>query len=303
VIALVAQDEVMGELRVGDPRSGVPLSAGDQELLRLSAAYVAAALRTGRREDEQAEALSVLSEDRAHVESSATRLYEALVRRSSGPPGLHVFALGPLRVERGDEVIQRWGGEKAGTRQAQALFAFLFDRGERGLAKDEALELIWPDTDVERADLAFHRTLGGLRHTLDPNGSGGKHGIRFYNDRYRLDPAIVDWSDVAAFLARLDQARVAPERSENLRLLEEARALYRGEYLDDCPFYGDSVYVEDRRSSLRGRSIDLLIALGEGYEGSGDRASAAAAYREAVAAAVDGCPPAEAGLTRLAARS
>ncbi len=302
-IALVAQDEVMGELRVGRTLSGVPLSAGDEELLRLSAVYVAAALRTGRREDEQVEALSGLSQDRAHVESTATRLHEALVRRSGGPAGLHVFALGPLRVERGDESIQRWGGEKAGTRQAQALFAFLFDRGERGVAKDEALELIWPDTDVERADLAFHRTLGGLRHTLDRDGDGGKRGIRFHNDRYRLDPAVIDWSDVALFLARLDQARVATERTETLRLLEEARALYRGEYLDDCPFYGDSVYVEDRRAALRGRSIDLLIALGEGYEASGDRASAAAAYREAVAAAADGCPPAEAGLLRLAARS
>ena len=302
-IALVAGEEVIGELRVGHTLSSAPLSAGDQELLRQSAAYLAAALRTGRREDEQAEALSGLSADRAHVESSATRLHEALVRRSAGPSGLRVFALGPLRVERGDESIQRWGGEKAGTRQAQALFAFLFDRGERGVAKDEALELIWPDTDVERADLAFHRTLGGLRHTLDPGDGGGKHGIRFHNDRYRLDPAIVDWSDVAVFLARLDQARVATERPENLRLLEEARALYRGEYLDDCPFYGDSVYVEDRRASLRGRSIDVLVALGEGYEAAGDRASAAAAYREAVAAAADGCPPATAGLLRLAARS
>jgi len=302
-IALVADGEVMGELRLGSTVSGAPLGAGDEELLRLSATYVAAALRTGRREDEQAEALTGLSQERAHVDSSATRLLDALVRRSAGLPGLHVFALGPLRVERGDESIQRWGGEKAGSRQAQALFAFLFDRGERGVAKDEALELIWPDTDVERADLAFHRTLGGLRHTLDPDGGGGKRAIRFHNDRYRLDPAFVAWSDVAMFLARLDQARVATERTENLRLLEEARALYRGEYLDDCPFYGDSVYVEDRRASLRGRSIDLLIALGEGYEASGDRASAAAAYREAVAAAVDGCPPAEAGLLRLAARS
>ena len=303
VIALVAGDEVMGELRVGHTLSGIPLSAGDQELLHQVAAYLAAALRTGRREDEQAEALSGLSQDRAHVESSATRLHEALVRRSAGPLGLRVFALGPLRVERGDEAIQRWGGEKAGTRQAQALFAFLFDRGERGVAKDEALELIWPDTDVERADLAFHRTLGGLRHTLDPDDGAGRRGIRFHNDRYRLDPAIVDWSDVAVFLACLDQARVATERTETLRLLEEARALYRGEYLDDCPFYGDSVHVEDRRASLRGRSIDLLVALGEGYEVSGDRPSAAAAYREAVAAAVDGCPPATAGLVRLAARS
>ncbi len=302
-IPLVAHDEVMGELRVGTTLSGLPLSAGDQELLRLSAAYVAEALRTGRLEDEQAAALNGLFQDRAHVESSATRLHEALVRRSAGPSGLHVFALGPLRVERGSEQIQRWGGEKAGTRQAQALFAFLFDRGERGVAKDEALELIWPDTDVERADLAFHRTLGGLRHTLDPDGSGGKHGIRFYNDRYRLDAGVVEWSDVALFLARLDEARVTTERADVVRLLEEAHALYRGEYLDDCPFYGDSVFVEDRRASLRGRSIDLLIALGEGYEVSGDRASAAAAYREAVAAAADGCPPAQSGLARLAARS
>jgi hypothetical protein len=63
------------------------------------------------------------------------------------------------------------------------------------------------------------------------------------------------------------------------------------------------VYVEDRRASFRGRCIDVLIALGEGYEAAGDRASAGAAYREAVAEAVDGCPPATAGLMRLAART
>jgi hypothetical protein len=299
--ALVAEDELMGELRVGQTLSGAPLGARDRELLRLSAEYLAAALRTSRREDEQAEALSGLSQDRANVESSATMLHEALVRRSSGRPGLRVFALGPLRVEREAASIEHWGGEKAGARQALGLFAFLFDRGERGVAKDEALELIWPDTDVERADLAFHRTLGALRHTLDPDGQGGKRAIRFHNDRYRLDPLLVDWSDVTEFLAHLDEARAPTERAGNLRALEAARALYRGEYLDDCPFYGDSALVEERRASLRGRAIDLLIGLGEGYEAIGDRASAAAAYREAVASAVDGCPPAVAGLTRLAA--
>jgi hypothetical protein len=300
-ISLVVRDEVVGELRLGDPRSGVPLTAGDHELLRLSAAYVAAALRTGRREGEQAEALTGLSNELAEVESTALRLYEALVGRSEGPAGLHVFALGPLRVERDSTPIERWGGEKAGTRQAEALFAFLFDRGERGLAKDEALELIWPDVDVERADLAFHRTLGGLRRTLDPEGTSGKHGIRFHNDRYRLDPTVVGWSDVERFLARLDAARGAADQATHVRLLEEARAMYRGEYLDDCPFYGDSVYVEDRRAALRGRSVDLLVALGELYETAGDRVSAAAAYREAVASAADDCPPATAGLSRLAA--
>jgi hypothetical protein len=299
-IALVSEDEVMGELRLGGTLSGAPLGASDEALLRLSAEYVAAALRTGRREDEQAAALSGLTQERAQVDSSGERLYEALLRRSSGTPGLHVFALGPLRVDRGEVSIQRWGGEKAGTRQAQGLFAFLLDRGERGVSKDEVLDLIWPDTEVERADLSFHRTLGGLRHTLDPAG-GGKRAIQFHNDRYRLDPAVIDGSDVTDFLALLDRARLAPAGPPRLRLLESARALYRGEYLDDCPFYGDSVHVEERRASLRGRSIDLLIALGDGYEANDDRASAAAAFREAVATSVDGCPLAEAGLLRLAA--
>lgn len=297
--ALIAGEELVGELRLGPTRSGRPLTPRDEELVRLSAVYLAAALRTGRREDQQADALTGLTEDRARLDSTASTLHAALLHRASAPPGLQVFALGTLRVERGDERIQRWGGEKAGSRQAQALFAFLFDRGERGLAKDEAIELIWPDTDLERADLAFHRTLGGLRHTLDPDGRNARQVIRFYNDRYRLDPAVVDWSDVGAFLGRLDEARATGDRVEALRLLEAARALYRGEYLDDCPVYGDSAHVEDRREALRGRCIDLLLALGEGYEQAGDRVSAAAAYRDALAM-TDDCPPAEAGLTRLA---
>jgi hypothetical protein len=301
-IALIAQEEVLGELRIGGTVSGAPLSVVDEELLRLSAAYLAAALRTGRREDEQAAALTGLTQERADVEAAASGLHEALVRRVADPPGLRVFALGPFHVERGDTTIERWGGEKAGARQAQALFAFLFDRGERGLAKDEAVELIWPDTDVERADLAFHRTLGALRQTLDPRRDWGKRAIRFRNDRYHLDDAVVGWSDVAAFQARLAEARSAGAASEGLRLLEDARALYRGEYLDDCPFYGDSVHVEEQRASLRSRSIDLLISLGERYEAAGDRVSAAAAFRDAIARSGAGCQQAESGLIRLAAR-
>ena len=297
--ALIVDDELVGELRIGPTRSGRPLARRDEDLIRLSTVYLAAALRTGHREDQQAEALSDLTEDRAQLDSTAATLHAALLRRVSAPPGLHVFALGALRVERGDERIQRWGGQKAGSRQAQALFAFLFDRGERGLAKDEALEMIWPDTDFERADLAFHRTLGGLRQTLDPDGRSGRQMIRFSNDRYRLDPALIDWSDVSAFLGHLDEARASPDRTDTLRRLEAARALYRGEYLDDCPFYGDSAHVEGRREALRGRCVDLLLALGGSYEQAGDRVSAAAAYRDALAM-TDDCPPAQAGLTRLA---
>jgi GAF domain-containing protein len=134
-ISLIAADEVVGELRVGRTLSGSPLSADDHELLRLSATYVAAALRAGRREDEQVEALDELTQERARVQLTGAALHEALVNRSSGLSGLHVRALGSLIVLRDDVPIERWGGEKAGSRQAEGLFAFVFDRGERGIRR------------------------------------------------------------------------------------------------------------------------------------------------------------------------
>jgi DNA-binding SARP family transcriptional activator/VIT1/CCC1 family predicted Fe2+/Mn2+ transporter len=297
-IQLMAEDELVGELRIAGTRSGRPLPLRDAELLRLSAHYVASALRAGRIEDEQVEALRSLAAERTSLDSTASILHAALVRRSSAAPGLEVRALGPLRVDREGGEILRWGGEKAGTRQAQALFAFLFDRGERGVAKDEALELIWPDTDLARGDLAFHRTLGGLRHTLDPNG-GGRDIVRHQNDRYRLDSSIIDWSDVAAFTTRLDEAGRTSDPSAALALLQDARTLYRGDFLDDCPFYGDSAFVETRRAALRSRYVDLLVAIGEASEQRGDRVSAAAVYRDAIEAAPTSCAPAEAGLARI----
>lgn len=279
------------------------MTARDQELVRLSASYVAAALRAGRSEAAQEASLSELARERTAVERQADALHAALVRHDESPEGLRVHALGSMRVERGGQPVTRWGGDKAGTRQAQGLFGFLLDRGERGVAKDEVLELIWPDVDLDKADLAFHRTMVGLRRTLDPRGAGGRtsRAIQYGNERYRLDPAVVAWSDLAAFDEALDAARAAPPGPERIRSLGVARALYRGDYLDDCPFYGDSAEVEDRRSQLRGRMTGVLVTLGEDFEANGDRISAVDAYREAVRTSAEGCPPAEAAIARLVA--
>ncbi len=221
--------------------------------------------------------------------------------RARSDPGCTSTRSAPSHAERDGELIRQWGGEKAGTRQAEALFAFLYDRGESGVTKDEAIELIWPDVDLDRADLAFHRTLGGLRRTLEP-GRGQREGstaIGFSNDRYRLDPGVVAWSDLATFEQLLADASTATDPDDGLAALIGARDLYRGDYMDDCPFYGDGADVEDRREHLRGRYVDLLLAIGMHHEERGDRSAAAAAFRDARRAANDACPPADAALERL----
>ncbi len=301
-LALRADGVEFGSVVYGAKRSGLPLTEREVELLRLAAGYLAASLRLGERHQTQAAALSDLRVELAAVETRGSQLSKALVAAGdAAAQGLHLYAMGPLRAERGAQPLRQWGGAKAGTRQAEALFAFLYDRGERGVAKDEITELIWPDVDLERADLAFHRTLGGLRSTLEPARRSHDRGavIVFTNDRYRLDPAVVEWSDVQAFEDGIATASHAASREEALQQLERARSLYRGDYLDDCPFYGDSAFVEERRELLRGRMIDLLLTLGERYAERGDRPSAASCFRQANLVAGEELPSAVSALSRL----
>lgn len=307
-LPLATGGRAFGQLALGPKRNRLPYSAPETALLTSAAAFIAASLHLAERQTGQAAALDALAQERATLLAQRDDLARALAEVAPPAPAapgadaraLQVYALGPLRVERDGAPIRQWGGAKAGTRQAEAVFAFLFDRGERGVGKDEFLEVIWPDVDIEKADLAFHRTLGGLRRTLEPDLKRGSEAtcVTYHNDRYRLDPTLVGWSDVGVFQEHLAAARAA-DPAAALAALEEARALYRGDYLDDCPFYGDSEYVEERRTLLRGRFVDLLLALGERYEARDDAPAAAACYREALQATGDDCPRAEAGLARL----
>jgi DNA-binding SARP family transcriptional activator len=290
-----------GHAAFGLKRSGLPLTPDEIGLLRLATSYVEAARELGDRQDAQASALSALSRQTDAVERREAALADALAAHSTERAGLQVFAMGPLRAAIDGKAVRQWGGAKAGSRQAEAIFAFLFDRGDRGAGKDEIIEAVWPDVDLERADTAFHRTMLGLRGMLAPGrprrGTDGP--IAFTNDRYRLQANVVGWSDVAEFEGLLVRARAATDGDERLHLLEVARSLYRGEYLDDCPFYGDSVHVEERREELRERYVDLLVDLGMEYARRGDRSAAAEALRRATALTGRELPLAESTLDQL----
>ena len=300
--ALVVPIEDGSRLQVGPKLSGLPYTPRERRLLRQAAAYIGSTLALEDVAGQQAEALVGLEQRQAALRSLEEELTSTFTDAPRTDLQLDVFALGTLHVERSGAPIRGWGGPKAGTRQAEGIFAFLLDRGERGADKDEIVELIWPDVDLERADLAFHRTLGGLRRTLAPDGrlpSG--EVIAFHNDRYRLNKDLVRWSDIAEFDEQLEAARTAAEPMEGEARLEAARRLYRGDYLDDCPFYGDSSEVEERRQLLRGRLTDLLLALATGHEAREDRRSAAGYYREALRVNGGECIPAEQGLSRIQA--
>jgi two-component SAPR family response regulator len=186
------------------------------------------------------------------------------------PRGVRVHSIGPLRVQFGRLPIQSLGGPKAGANQALGLFAFLFDRGFQGVEKDEAVELIWPDASLTVADTAFHRTLLGLRGSLRAGGFG--EAIEFRNGRYALASGLVSWSDTSELERMIDASAATSDNRARIELLEASRQLNRADYMDDCPFFGTSVFVEARRSMLRAVREAVLLELAELYASSGHHA-------------------------------
>lgn len=186
------------------------------------------------------------------------------------PRGVRVHAIGPIRLQHGRLPIHSLGGPKAGAKQALGLFAFLFDRGPQGIEKDEAVELIWPDASISVADTAFHRTLLGLRGSLRAGGMGD--AVEFRNGRYVLASGLVSWSDVWELERLLDGSASTADVRARIELLEACRQLNRADYMDDCPFFGTSVFVEARRSLLRAVRQAVLTELAGLYDSAGHRA-------------------------------
>jgi DNA-binding SARP family transcriptional activator len=303
----------LGLLLLGPQYVEQPFSKSEHALLDYVHRYLTLVISHANARDLQQDVIVALAEQSQALraqQDELTRQAERAARPEarSAPPadGLRVYALGPLHVERDGEQITRWGGSKAGTYQAEGLFAFLFDRRGKGLTKDEAAEVIWPDLEIDRADSAFHRTLAALRRTLEPGLKRGNQSqvILYHHERYWLEPAAVAWSDVDVFQAAAERGISLASQGQTepaLIDLEYAAKLYRGDYLDDCPFFGDSLYVEERRSDLRARGIDVLLALGAAYEAQQRTGEAASAYRRAQALSPEGCPPAAQALARLQA--
>lgn len=313
VLPLKRGDEVLGMLvlgRRGDEHPDSVFTNVELALLNHLSSYMALTIAHARTRDEHQAVMVTLTEQskmlRQQQELLSKQAAEAVrqVEDMVSQGHLRVSALGPLHVERDSEKITRWGGNKAGTYQAEALFAFLFTRRGKGITKDEAEEVIWPDLEIAKADSAFHRTLAALRRTLEPGLRRGNQSktILYHHDRYWLAPETVSWCDTDAFIDATERGINLFHQNDHdaaLHALETASELYRGDYMDDCPFFGDSSYVEDERSMLRARALEVYLALGAIYEAKGRAGEAATAYRQALALSVDECPPATEGLARL----
>ncbi len=176
-------------------------------------------------------------------------------------PHLRVYILGQFRVERkhGDE----WKAIDSRIwhrRRARALLGCLLSSPGRRSSREQVMELLWPDLDIDVAANRLNGAVHELRQILEPEIArpAASRMLRLERDILEIADSTQIWVDAEAFEHMLKDANHCSDPTETEHLLEEAAALYRGGYLLEELY---SEWAAPRRDALQRAWIGLLLDL------------------------------------------
>lgn len=177
--------------------------------------------------------------------------------------GVRLELLGPPEVLRDGRVVTGVG------RKAMALLAYLATPKGRFHNRDELASLLWSDRFDEQARQSLRQTLSTLRKSIGEAIVTNDQGVAFAADKVA--------SDVEEFEALAS--------STDLNSLQQAAAIYRGEFLEgmqrSAPAFDDWMQTERRR--LRDKLLDVLELITRRMFTEGDREQALASARRLIA--------------------
>jgi DNA-binding SARP family transcriptional activator len=122
--------------------------------------------------------------------------------------------LGGLRVRQRDQVIARFRTQKTGT-----LLAYLACYLRRTHPREELIELLWPDTDVESGRMSLRTALASLRRQLEPPGTPDNSILIADRSSVHLNPEAVA-TDLSEFEAALQAANRLADPAERVEWLD-----------------------------------------------------------------------------------
>jgi DNA-binding SARP family transcriptional activator len=188
---------------------------------------------------------------------------------------LRIRFFGQFQVWRDNTLIPlaEWKMEKN-----KDLFKILASQPGRLFTKDQLIDLLWPDADLQKASATLRKRVSELRYILEPTLSRGSASqyILTRREGYALNPNAEYESDTEEFRSLTDSARELEKESryaEAIEAYEKAVSLYCGDYLEDNPY-------EEWAIAMRGiwedRYVDTLSDLAECHARLGH-------YRRAIA--------------------
>ena len=177
---------------------------------------------------------------------------------------LRVYLLGQFRVER--KVKHEWKLVDSRTwqrRRARALLGCLLSSPNRRLGREQVMELLWPDLDIDVASNRLNGAVHELRQILEPDLArpANSRMLRLERDILELADNTRIWVDVEEFENLLKDVEAVDKNANADRaekLLEEADALYNGGYLLEELY---SEWAARRRDALQRRWVGLLLEL------------------------------------------
>lgn len=180
---------------------------------------------------------------------------------SSASPHLRIYLLGQFRIERlsGHE----WVAVDSRTwhrRRARALLGCLLSSPGRRLGREQVMELLWPDLDIDVAANRLNGAVHELRQILEPDIArpANSRMLRLERDILELADSSHIWVDAETFEHLLKDANASNDPQQTERLLEEANSLYKGNYLLEELY---SEWAAPRRDALQRAWVGLLLNL------------------------------------------
>jgi DNA-binding SARP family transcriptional activator len=179
---------------------------------------------------------------------------------------------GGLRLVQQDRALTRFR-----TQKAAALLAYLALNLQQTHAREQLLELFWPEMPPDTARGNLRTTLNSLRNQLEPPGVAAGSVLIADRQAVRLNPSAVS-TDVAEFDRMSALAARTEDLEERITHLEQATALYKADLLPSL--YDDWALREQHR--CRSLYLDALRRLAAALERSGAAERALDAARRLV---------------------
>jgi DNA-binding SARP family transcriptional activator len=188
-------------------------------------------------------------------------------------PQLRIQLLGGFRVERAGVAPTASSWQR---RTAKTLTKLLATHPRHRLHREQVLEILWPDVELESALNSFGKALHAARRALEPELLPRESSayLPLTDSMVALDAEHV-WIDADHFESLAEGAL----RRGDLAGYERALAAYGGELLPEDR-YED--WCAERRDHLAALHIQLLFALAEAHEERGSLSASAARLREAL---------------------
>ena len=130
------------------------------------------------------------------------------------------------------------------TQKTGLLLARLAFPPQRPYTREQVIDLLWPDAELESGRNRLNQTMVWLRRHLEPEGAVRGSVLETQRIHVGLNPAAVS-TDVADFEAALVAAERSGDSEERTKGFVRAVSLYSGELLP--AFYEDWVLSERQR--------------------------------------------------------